>query len=152
MRRHRLAERLLFDYLGLDWISAHEQAHTLEHTMTEEVAQRISEKLGNPLTCPHGNPIPGNASSGTAFLREQHAFRLSDAHPDQRVRVVLISEVVEDETEVLRRVGETGIHPHSAITVRRNGADVTFENGETLRTLPHDLASKIWVAAEGGEA
>src|SRR5438105_4060062 len=62
LRRHRLAERLLFDLLGLDWISAHEQAHTLEHTMTEEVAERISERLGHPLTCPHGNPIPGNAA------------------------------------------------------------------------------------------
>src|SRR5947209_17299676 len=46
LRRHRLAERLLFDMLGMDWVSAHEQAHTLEHGMTDEVAQRISEQLG----------------------------------------------------------------------------------------------------------
>src|SRR5579872_6862178 len=70
LRRHRLAERLLFDLVGLDWISAHEQAHTLEHGMTEELADQISERLGHPLTCPHGNPIPGNAAVAFEFLRE----------------------------------------------------------------------------------
>jgi DtxR family Mn-dependent transcriptional regulator len=150
LRRHRLAERLLFDLLGLDWISAHEEAHTLEHGMTEQVAQRISERLGHPLTCPHGNPIPGNAASGTAFLREQHAFRLSEAAAGQTVRVVLISEVVEDESEVLRRVGQTGIHPRTTITVRRSDGEVLFEKGNDVRSLPRDLASKIWVADDAG--
>jgi DtxR family transcriptional regulator, Mn-dependent transcriptional regulator len=152
LRRHRLAERLLFDLLGLDWISAHEEAHTLEHGMTEHVAQSISERLGHPLTCPHGNPIPGNAASGTAFLREQNAFRLSEAADGQTVRVVLISEVVEDESEVLRRVGQTGIHPRSTITVRSSDGDVLFQKGSETRSLPRDLASKIWVADEAGEA
>ncbi|MBV9278642.1 MAG: metal-dependent transcriptional regulator, partial [Chloroflexi bacterium] len=111
LRRHRLAERLLFDVLGMDWISAHEQAHALEHWISGEVEQRISTLLGHPRTCPHGNPIPGNATSGMAFLREQEAFRLSQARQGQTVRVVLISEVVEDESELLRRLSDTGIHP-----------------------------------------
>ena len=79
LRRHRLTERLLFDVLGMDWISAHEQAHALEHWISDEVEQRISALLGHPATCPHGNPIPGNASSGWAFLKEQDAIRLADA-------------------------------------------------------------------------
>src|SRR5437868_1786449 len=56
LRRHRLAERLLFDVLGMDWVSAHEQAHALEHWISDEVEQRISALLGHPATCPHGNP------------------------------------------------------------------------------------------------
>jgi DtxR family Mn-dependent transcriptional regulator len=152
LRRHRLAERLLFDLLGMDWISAHEQAHTLEHGMTEELARTISERLGHPLTCPHGNPIPGNASSGMTFLREQRAFRLAHANVGETVRVVLISEVVEDESAVLRSLNDTEIHPRALLTIE----DSIPERGVTLRvkgetrSIPYDLATKIWVAA--GEA
>lgn len=150
LRRHRLAERLLFDLLGMDWIAAHEQAHTLEHGMSDELAARISERLGHPLTCPHGNPIPGNTSSGMAFLREQQAFRLSAAAPGRTVRVVLISEVVEDESEVLRRLGDKGIHPRASLTVLHVAAEsrVTFIAKGEERSLPWDLATKIWVATD----
>jgi DtxR family transcriptional regulator, Mn-dependent transcriptional regulator len=149
LRRHRLAERLLFDLLGMDWISAHEQAHTLEHGMSEELARQISERLGHPLTCPHGNPIPGNASSGMAFLREQQAFRLSEAKPGQDVRVILISEVVEDESEVLRRLSDKKVHPRSRLAVRSvdPASVVIFAAGGEERTVPYTLASKIWVTA-----
>jgi DtxR family Mn-dependent transcriptional regulator len=148
LRRHRLAERLLFDLLGMDWISAHEQAHALEHAMTEEVAQRISEQLGHPLTCPHGNPIPGNASSGMAFLQEQQAFRLSDAELGRWVRVVLISEVVEDESEVLRRLSDKKIHPRARLRVVETDptSAVVFETDGQIRSVPRELAAKIWVA------
>ena len=149
LRRHRLAERLLFDLLGMDWIAAHEQAHTLEHGMTEDLAQTISERLGHPLTCPHGNPIPGNASSGMTFLREQQAFRLTEAAAGQTVRVVLISEVVEDESAVLRSLSDTKIHPRALLTITQTdpAVGVTFSVKGEARVVPHDLAGKIWVAA-----
>jgi DtxR family transcriptional regulator, Mn-dependent transcriptional regulator len=148
LRRHRLAERLLFDVIGLDPIEAHEQAHTLEHGMSDDLARRISERLGNPLTCPHGNPIPGNAPSGLAFLKEQHAYRLSQAPVGGSVRVVLISEVVEDESEVLRRLADKGIYPHAELTVVESDrpAEVTFDIAGERRAMPLDLATKIWVA------
>jgi DtxR family Mn-dependent transcriptional regulator len=58
-RRHLLTERLLVDILGLDWADAHEEAHLIEHTITPRVEARIMAVLGNPTTCPHGNPMPG---------------------------------------------------------------------------------------------
>lgn len=146
LRRHRLAERLLFDLLGMDWISAHEQAHTLEHGMSEELARHISERLGHPQTCPHGNPIPGNASSGVTFLREQNAFRLSEAREGQRVRVILISEVVEDESEVLRQLSETRIHPQALLEVIAVEPAVSVTVKGQTQSLARDLAAKIWVA------
>ena len=59
-RRHRLAELLLTDILGFDWLQAHVEAVKFQHVLSPEVATAISRTLGDPLTCPHGNPIPGN--------------------------------------------------------------------------------------------
>jgi DtxR family Mn-dependent transcriptional regulator len=152
LRRHRLAERMLFELLGMDWIDAHEQAHTIEHGMTEDLASRISERLGHPLTCPHGNPIPGNAPSGLAFLRERDAFRLSEAEPGDVVEVVLISEVVEDESRVLREVGEVGLHPRARLTIlpADDPSVVRFELKNDERTMRRDLATKLWVSRPAG--
>src|SRR5690349_18151648 len=58
-RRHLLVERLLVDILHLPWADAHEEAHLIEHTITPRVEALLIEALGNPTTCPHGNPFPG---------------------------------------------------------------------------------------------
>ena len=59
VRRHRLAERFLTDMLGLSWADAHKEAGKWEHVISEPVEEAISRVLGDPTTCPHGNPIPG---------------------------------------------------------------------------------------------
>ncbi len=60
VRRHRLAERFLTDILGLSWADAHHEAGKWEHVMSDEVEQAMDRVLGDPTTCPHGNPIPGS--------------------------------------------------------------------------------------------
>src|ERR1700710_2879555 len=66
MRKHRLAERLLADIIGLDWEDVHIEACRWEHVMSEAVERRIVAMLDQPLVCPHGNPIPGLAELGIA--------------------------------------------------------------------------------------
>ena len=61
VRRHRIAERFLTDILGLSWAQAHHEAGKWEHIMSDDVEQAIDRLLGNPTTCPHGNPIPGSS-------------------------------------------------------------------------------------------
>src|SRR4029079_17142559 len=60
VRRHRLAERLLTDVLGLSWAAAHAEAGKWEHVISPEVERALARVLGEPTTCPHGNPIPGS--------------------------------------------------------------------------------------------
>ncbi len=147
LRRHRLAERMLIELLDLDWIAAHEQAHHLEHAFTPLVESRIDAVLNHPATCPHGNPIPGGVRDAAQYLREAGAFRLSDAPVGQSIEVMCISEVVEDETAVLRYVGEKGLRPGTALSVRERepGGAISVEaKGQTV-ILGLDLASKIWV-------
>ncbi len=66
MRKHRLAERLLADVIGLDWEDLHIEACRWEHVMSEKVERRILALLDKPLVCPHGNPIPGARPAGPA--------------------------------------------------------------------------------------
>src|SRR5580704_14617757 len=62
VRKHRLAERLLVDVIGLEWHKVHREAGRWEHVISDDVEARLVELLGDPATCPHGNPIPGSGS------------------------------------------------------------------------------------------
>jgi DtxR family Mn-dependent transcriptional regulator len=151
LRRHRLAERFLLEVLGMDWITAHEEAHALEHSLTPAIEAHMVAVLGNPTTCPHGNPIPGSAPRARDFLRAQHALRLSAAPLGVPLHVVCISEVVEDETALLRYVGDVGLRPRRTVVV--TGRDPT-QSAYVIQVqgqqaiLGHALADKIWVAAQ----
>jgi len=151
LRRHRLSERFLLEVLGLDWITAHEEAHHLEHGITPEIEARMDAVLDHPSTCPHGNPIPGGVPDAADYLRGQKAFRLGDAADGQTLVVVCVSEVVEDETALLRYVGQKGMRPGALLTVRERepGGALTVDLGERTVALGADLAHKLWVRAEG---
>src|ERR1041384_3505402 len=97
MRKHRLAERLLVDVIGLDWELVHAEACRWEHVMSESVERRLLELLDHPPESPHGNPIPGLGELGEEKRGEEFmtgVSALSDvAGPDsQRVQVRRISE------------------------------------------------------------
>jgi len=72
VRRHRLAERFLTDILGLSWAEAHHEAGRWEHVISENVEEAMVRLLGEPTTCPHGNPIPGSGyeAPDTRSLRD----------------------------------------------------------------------------------
>jgi DtxR family Mn-dependent transcriptional regulator len=147
LRRHRLVERFLLEVLGLDWITAHEQAHHLEHGLTPEIEARIDDVLNHPSTCPHGNPIPGGVPDATLFLKNLGAFRLSDAADGEQLQVVSVSEVVEDESLLLRYVGEKGMRPGASLTVRERepGGALTVDMSARTVAVGYDLATKVWV-------
>jgi DtxR family Mn-dependent transcriptional regulator len=151
LRRHRLAERFLFEILRMDWITAHVEAHALQHGLTPAIEEQMVLALGNPTTCPHGNPIPGSAPGTLDFLRSHAAVRLSAAPPSVALRVLCISEVVEDETALLRSVGESDIRPGTDVVVRevdgRGDDSLLVDVGGRPVALRRSVASKIWVYA-----
>ncbi len=102
MRKHRLAERLLVDVIGLEWDEVHEEACRWEHVMSETVERRVLALLDNPTVSPYGNPIPG--------LEELDA---SLSAPDFRAGgLVSLREVTDKLADgeravvVVRRIGE----------------------------------------------
>ena len=147
LRRHRLLERMLVDMFRLDWTQAHEEAHRLEHGLSPMLEEQMLAVMGSPETCPHGNPIPGPGRNPTRYLADLGARRLSGVSPGQRVDVVCISEVVEDESALLRYLGERSIRPGATITVQMPASDgsIIAGVGEQQVTLAPAVAEKIWV-------
>ena len=146
VRRHRIMERWLTDTLGLDWVTADEEAARLEHAVSDVVEERLWEALQRPTTCPHGNPIPGHA--------ERHAdeVRLSSLEQGVRADVNRISEVAEREAPaLLRYLLDRRLVPRARLEVLE-----VDEVGRTIRlrvadrdvTLSHETAGKVWVLPE----
>src|SRR5579859_4364475 len=89
VRRHRLAQRLLVDVIGLEWEKVHREADRWEHAISSDVEEKLVVLLGDPATCPHGNPIPGSSHSVEPVV----TVPLAAARPG-RVRVRRISEKI----------------------------------------------------------
>lgn len=106
MRRHALAERLLHDVIGMDWSRVHHEAETWETVISDDVEAHLVRLLGDPGTCPHGNPIPGSANAPD----QSAAVRLADVAGGP-VRVVRITEELEADDEALRLLEGCGFIP-----------------------------------------
>lgn len=111
-RRHLLTERLLVDILGLDWADAHEEAHLIEHTITPRVEERIMAVLGNPTTCPHGNPMPGVDPATRPKTKP-----LATARPGEEWTIDGINEDAEEDHELMRFYQKSGLVPGARLRV-----------------------------------
>jgi DtxR family transcriptional regulator, Mn-dependent transcriptional regulator len=143
VRRHRIMERWLTDGLGLDWVTADEEAARLEHAVSEVVERRLYEVLGRPTTCPHGNPIPGYSEP---LPRE---VRLATLESGTRASVSRVSEVAEREAPtLLTYLHERGLTPGRELAVIEVDAvarTIRVRAGKRSVTLSHDTAAKLWV-------
>jgi len=158
MRKHRLAERLLLDVIGLDWADVHAEACRWEHVMSESVEKRIVALLGQPSVSPYGNPIPGLAelSDPTAGSDRMPPVEppagvlpLSEALDDRprAVRIVAIGEHLQTDVELMRELDRSRLRPGSVITAVRVDAD-TIElsaSGGGL-TMPFDACANLFVS------
>ena len=142
VRRHRIMERWLTDGLGLDWVTADEEAARLEHAVSDVVEERLYEVLGHPTTCPHGNPIPGHSEASRRELR------LSRLAAGARATVTRVSEVAEREAPLLLAY----LHQRDLTPGREIEVMEVDEIGRTVRvraagrevTLSHETAAKLW--------
>jgi DtxR family Mn-dependent transcriptional regulator len=144
LRKHRLAERLLVDVIGLPWHLVHDEAGRWEHVMSDEVMARLTQILGDPATCPHGNPIPGSANRPGDSASQ---VPLADIEPGQKVRFERLGEEVELDGATLLYLDEAGFIPGTAATVTNKGPDGTLlldAEGTTL-VLGADLCQRLYV-------
>lgn len=119
VRRHRLAERFLTEVLGLPWVKVHAEAEVWELVISDDVEKAMWAKLGNPATCPHGNPIPG-AGYQPPPVAPLAALPADEVHVLER-----ISEELELDDEIMDFLDVRGLRPGAALTVLGLGPDRT---------------------------
>jgi len=151
MRKHRLAERLLTDVIGLDWELVHAEACRWEHVMSETVERRLVELLGHPTESPYGNPIPGldelgELSEGESFMTDVEPLdRVVEDGEDVCVIIRRISEEVQKDEQVMAALRRVGALPDKVITVARGADGVLLGSGGETAEIELDLASHVFV-------
>jgi len=142
--RHRLAEKLLTDVVGLAWSRAHEEAERLEHGISPEVARLLLRRFGRDSCCPHGVPLFG----GMARLRRrQGALRLSDAPVGHAYEVL---RVWEKDPRFLEFLEQRHLRPAARVRVCNREYDETMGltvagHGSTRVHLGKPATERIWV-------
>ena len=141
VRRHRLAERFLVEILGFAWWKTHEEAERLEHAMSPEMAERMQRVLGDPQTCPHGNPMPGVTPRPTKPLER--------VMPGATATVERIPDQFEHEPGFLEYLDSQGLRPGVDVRVvdQRQGQAIRVIVDGAERTIRADCGQKVWVRA-----
>jgi DtxR family Mn-dependent transcriptional regulator len=151
LRRHRLTERFLVDMLGMQWHQVHEEACRLEHHISGAVEERVVAALDHPTTCPHGNPIPGYVPNARDYLSDNGAIRLLNMPAGHDARILLVSEVVEDEEALISYLHDRGLMPGTTVRLQRSPpsdeATVDLEVGAQREpvSVAARVAHALWV-------
>jgi len=149
MRKHRLAECLLVEVIGLAWEDVHAEACRWEHVMSENVERRILELLEHPTHSPFGNPIPGLDELGEKKVSDvgQLAGLDTVAQEDsRRVTVRRIGEPIQDNQELMTSLGRAGVRPGEVVKVRLTDGGVLVGSGMEYAELETALAAHVFVA------
>jgi DtxR family Mn-dependent transcriptional regulator len=130
---------MLVDLLGYEWWKTHEEAERIEHAMSPEMEERLVRVLGDPQTCPHGNPMPGRTPTPTRPLE-----RLAVG---ERAAVERIPDQFEHEPGFLEYLDTQGVRPGVTLEMieQRPGLLRVSVNG-TARSIRPDCGQKVWMA------
>lgn len=150
MRKHRLAERLLVDVIGLDWELVHAEACRWEHVMSESVERRLLELLGHPTESPYGNPIPGLAELGQQGSAEEFMAGVKSlsevaAEKSARVRVRRISEEMQKDESLMGVLRRVGAQPGETVAVQATPEGVLVGSGGETAEIVTEAADHIFV-------
>ncbi len=155
MRKHRLAERLLTDVIGLEWELVHAEACRWEHVMSETVERRLVELLGHPTESPYGTPIPGLAelgetSDGVVFMTDVEpldvvARRDADGGGKTRVLVRRIGEEMQKDEAAMSALRRVGAMPDKVVTIGAGAEGVLVGSGGETAEIDLDLAAHLFV-------
>lgn len=143
IRRHRLIEAYLKQFLGYAWDEVHAEAERLEHAVSDRFVEAINERLGHPNVDPHGDPIPDRKG----HVAPRKLLPLTDLPRGGKGRV---ARVIHEEPDLLSYLEELGIRLGSAVQVQQIPEHdqilrLKLKSGEV--TIGRNVASHVWVEA-----
>jgi DtxR family Mn-dependent transcriptional regulator len=147
MRKHRLAELLLVNVIGLEYEVAHVEACRWEHVMSDEVERKVYALLGRPTTSPYGNAIPGLDVLDASAPASPPATVTTLASMVGAGAVVVrrISEKLQGELSVMEQLHEAGVAPGAEVSVDRADSGLTVRSNGTAVRIPDELARLVFV-------
>ena len=151
MRKHRLAERLLIDVIGLEWELVHAEACRWEHVMSETVERRLVQLLGHPTESPYGTPIPGLAELGetsddTGFMTGVEPLdAVAKEGGETRVLIRRIGEEMQKDEAVMAALRRVGALPDKVVTVTAGAEGVLIGSGGETAEIDLELATHLFV-------
>jgi DtxR family Mn-dependent transcriptional regulator len=150
MRKHRLAECLLVDVIGLQWEDVHSEACRWEHVMSETVERRILEILGHPTVSPYGNPIPGltelDQESADADLAGLTTLDKVVRDSSTRVTVIRIGEPIQTDAGLMAALRRAGALPGATVKVVTSPGGLLIGSAGEYAELDVATASHVFVA------
>jgi DtxR family transcriptional regulator, iron-dependent repressor len=153
MRKHRLAECLLVQVIGLDWELVHEEACRWEHVISETVERKLLDVLGHPSVSPYGNPIPGLDELGEGDgdpLGDSEALVTLDrveVGGGGPVVVRRLAEPLQSDTALMSRLRRAGVRPGASITVGPSSGGLLVGSGGETTEISDEVASHVFVTA-----
>ncbi len=152
MRKHRLAERLLTDVIGLDWELVHEEACRWEHVMSDTVEKRLLDLLGDPTESPYGNPIPGLDELGGKPADEDFMAgvqSLTAAASSERATVLVrrISEEMQKDESLMSALRRVGATQYLSVAISATADGVILGSGGETSEIIHEAEDHIFVKA-----
>jgi DtxR family Mn-dependent transcriptional regulator len=142
VRRHRLAERFLTEVLGLPWVKVHAEAEVWELAISDDVEAAMLAKLGQPTTCPHGNPIPG------AGYRQPDLRQMSELSR-QPLYLHRVSEELELDNEIMGFLDDSGLRPGALVELVAHTPDgtltISVKNGDRVGVSPF-IAERLFLS------
>ena len=143
VRRHRLAERLLNDVLGMKAEEAESNACEFEHAVVPEVTESICTLLGHPRECPHGSPIPeGQCCREARRVVEKVVVSLAQLTSGEAARIAYINTRKHSR---LHKLVAFGLCPGVLIKVHQKSPSFVIQYDETQLALEAEVAADIFV-------
>ncbi|WP_034088950.1 metal-dependent transcriptional regulator [Streptacidiphilus albus] len=151
MRKHRIAECLLVDVIGLEWEQVHAEACRWEHVMSEAVERRVLELLRHPTESPYGNPIPGLEELGEApgESDDEIVVSLDELVPGSEGRSVVvrrIGEPIQTDAQLMYTLRRAGVQPGAVVSVTSAPGGVLVSSGGEAAELDKEIAAHVFVA------
>jgi DtxR family Mn-dependent transcriptional regulator len=146
MRKHRIAERFLFDVLGLDWADCHEEACRWEHVLGDAAEEKLAALLSNLDVDPYGNPIPGLEQIGRQTSTFVPGRPVTDHAEGKTRNVVSLGEGIQADDGLLRDLHNAGIIPGSVVTVTSAGSTFAVTGPSGSVALDSHLAAQFFVS------